>query len=199
MTWNCFVCKCVLGYESFPRKSSGNTELLITGLLCWSGISWKLSTQQNNLLDKDSEQSLLTSHSLIRVFIVYAKTPSVLSTLLRTGRKIRPGLVEVQARWHLHWRATTCDFQQCGMWSLIRAFTGGLIISMPVKLLTEYNMEFLSLREGCIGSSEYIHVKMPHCWKSHVAAKFSLCFGLFTLLLFINPFWTNGVDTVNSG
>ena len=32
-------------------------------------------------------------------------------------------------------------------------------------------MEFLSLKEGCTGSSESTLVKMPHCWKSHVAAQ----------------------------
>ena len=41
---------------------------------------------------------------------------------------------------------------------------------MTVKLLTEHNLEFLSSKGGCIGSSESIYVKMPHCWKSHVAA-----------------------------
>ena len=39
---------------------------------------------------------------------------------------------------------------------------------MTVKLLTEHHLEFLSLKGGCIGSFESIHVKMPHCWKSHV-------------------------------
>ena len=38
---------------------------------------------------------------------------------------------------------------------------------MIVKLLTEHNLEFLSLQVGCRGSSESTHVKMPHCWKSH--------------------------------
>ena len=42
---------------------------------------------------------------------------------------------------------------------------------MSVKLLTEHNSEFLSLKEGCTGSSESTLVKMPHCWKSHVAAE----------------------------
>ena len=41
---------------------------------------------------------------------------------------------------------------------------------MIVKLLTEHNLEFLTLREGCRGSSEPSHVKMPHCWKSHALA-----------------------------
>ena len=41
---------------------------------------------------------------------------------------------------------------------------------MIVKLLTEYHLEFLSLKGGCRGSSESTHVKMPHCWKSHAAA-----------------------------
>ena len=42
---------------------------------------------------------------------------------------------------------------------------------MSVKLLTEHHLEFLSLKGGCTGLSESIHVKMPHCWKSHVAAQ----------------------------
>ena len=41
---------------------------------------------------------------------------------------------------------------------------------MTVKLLSEQHLEFLSLTGDCTGSSESIQVKMPHCWKSHVAA-----------------------------
>ena len=41
---------------------------------------------------------------------------------------------------------------------------------MSVKLLTEHDLEFLSLKGGCTGSSESTLVKMPHCWKSHVKA-----------------------------
>ena len=43
---------------------------------------------------------------------------------------------------------------------------------MIVKLLTEHHLEFLSLKGGCTGLSESTLVKMPHCWKSHVAAHF---------------------------
>ena len=39
---------------------------------------------------------------------------------------------------------------------------------MTVELLTEYHLEFLSLKEGCTGSSESTLAKIPHCWKSHV-------------------------------
>ena len=42
--------------------------------------------------------------------------------------------------------------------------------STSVMLLTEHHLEFLSLKGGCRGSSESSLVKMPHCWKSHVAA-----------------------------
>ena len=42
---------------------------------------------------------------------------------------------------------------------------------MSVKLLTEHHFEFLSLKGGCTDSSESTLVKMPHCWKSHVAAQ----------------------------
>ena len=42
---------------------------------------------------------------------------------------------------------------------------------MIVKLLTQNHLEFLSLKGGCTGSSEYTHVKMPHCLKSHATAQ----------------------------
>ena len=42
---------------------------------------------------------------------------------------------------------------------------------MIVKLLIEHHLEFLSLKEGCIGSSKSTHVKMPHCWKSRATAQ----------------------------
>ena len=38
-------------------------------------------------------------------------------------------------------------------------------------LLTEHRFESPSLKGDCIGSSESTLVKMPHCWKSHVAAQ----------------------------
>ena len=41
---------------------------------------------------------------------------------------------------------------------------------MSVKLLTEHNLEFLRLKGGCTGFFESTLFKMPHCWKSHVAA-----------------------------
>ena len=40
---------------------------------------------------------------------------------------------------------------------------------MTLTLLIGHDLEFLSLKGG--GSSEYTHIKIPHCWKSHVAAK----------------------------
>ena len=43
---------------------------------------------------------------------------------------------------------------------------------MIAKLLTEYHLEFLSLKGGCRGgSSESTLVKMSNCWKSHAAAQ----------------------------
>ena len=42
--------------------------------------------------------------------------------------------------------------------------------SITVKLLTEQHLEFLSLTGDCTGSFEITLVKLPHCWKSHVAA-----------------------------
>ena len=42
---------------------------------------------------------------------------------------------------------------------------------MSGKLLTEQHLEFLRLKGGCKGWSESTHVKIPHCWKSHVVAQ----------------------------
>ena len=46
---------------------------------------------------------------------------------------------------------------------------------MSVELLTEHHLGFLSLKGGCTGSSESTLVKMPYCWKSHVAAQLLFC------------------------
>ena len=42
---------------------------------------------------------------------------------------------------------------------------------MIVKLLTEYHLEFLSLKGCCAGWSESTLVKMPHCWKPYATAQ----------------------------
>ena len=42
---------------------------------------------------------------------------------------------------------------------------------MTLRLLTGHHLEFLNLKGGCKGSHESINVKMPHCWKPHVAAQ----------------------------
>ena len=44
--------------------------------------------------------------------------------------------------------------------------------SMFVNLLTEYHLEFLSLKGSCRGSSESTLVKISNCWKSHDTAHF---------------------------
>ena len=45
--------------------------------------------------------------------------------------------------------------------------------SMILRLLTEYHLEFLSLKGSCTGWSESALVKMPRYWKSHVTAQMS--------------------------
>ena len=48
---------------------------------------------------------------------------------------------------------------------------------MSFKLLTEHNLEFLSLKGDCTCSSESTLIKMPHCWKSHAVAHFIIQYG----------------------
>ena len=59
--------------------------------------------------------------------------------------------------------------------------------SMSVKLLTKHNLELPSLKGGFTVSSEYTHVKIPHCWKSHFMAH--LC---YTFLRCVSS-WTRGL------
>ena len=54
--------------------------------------------------------------------------------------------------------------------SLIRAFSSGMNILGLSRYRLIYHLEFQSLKGGCKGSYESTLVKMPHCWKSHVAA-----------------------------
>ena len=56
---------------------------------------------------------------------------------------------------------------------------------MTVQLLTEHNLEFLSLKGGCTGTPESTLVKIPNCWKSHVVAQILLMF-LLTLCMLGN-------------
>ena len=77
-------------------------------------------------------------------------------------------------------------FQQCGMCDQQRlrpasaygqsdqSLYKSLEYSMSVKLLTEHNLEFLSLKGGCTVLSKSTLVKMSHCWKSHVTAQISV-------------------------
>ena len=46
--------------------------------------------------------------------------------------------------------------------------------SMIIKSMTEHHLEFLSINRGCTTSSESIHVKIPHSWKSHVMSHLEL-------------------------
>ena len=79
-----------------------------------------------------------------------------------------------------------CDEQSlrsaCAYAQSDQSLCSSLKYSMGVKLLTEHHLELLSLKGGFTGSSESTLVKMPHCWKSHVAAQ-----------LVLNHFFANGV------
>ena len=84
--------------------------------------------------------------------------------------------------WCMYIWALTWDFQQCGMCDQQRLRSAcayaqpdqslcySLEYSISVKLPTELNLEFLSLKGGCAGSSEYTLVKISHCWKFCVTA-----------------------------
>ena len=60
---------------------------------------------------------------------------------------------------------STCAYAQSG-----QGLYSSLEYSMSVELLIEHDLELLSFKRCFTGSSESTLVKMPHCWKSHVAA-----------------------------
>ena len=76
---------------------------------------------------------------------------------------------------------------------------------MSANLLTDHRLElFLSLKGDYTGSSESTHVKMPHCWKSHVTAQFCNCsaspvikkltyLNMLDPSIFIHLYWKNPV------
>ena len=70
---------------------------------------------------------------------------------------------------------------------------------MSVKLLTEQNLEFLSLKGCSTGLSESTLVKMQHCWKSHFTAHMVLVPKSFVLVPIFNQhlysysIWKQGI------
>ena len=51
---------------------------------------------------------------------------------------------------------------------------------MTLRLLTEHNLEFISLKGDFTGWPESTLVKKPHCWKSRVAAHIGHCANIGT-------------------
>ena len=72
---------------------------------------------------------------------------------------------------------------------------------MNIELLTEHSLGFLSLKGDCKGTSGSTLFKMPHCWKSHVAALMylhKLHFSDFsTYIIYVNEYPTS-INFINS-
>ena len=118
----------------------------------------------------------------------------VITRLQWTDKAAWKTQTEITKRINNKW-AVTWDFQQCGMCdqqSLSPAcaqaqsdqrLCQSLEYYISVQRLTKHHSDLLSLIGGCTGSSESTLVKMPHCWKSFVAAQilinlpFLHCFG----------------------
>ena len=73
-------------------------------------------------------------------------------------------------KWHVRLAITQISLRirACAYAQPDQSFRLSLEYSMTLRLLTEHHLEFLSLKGGCTP------VKMPHCWRSHVAAQLSL-------------------------
>ena len=91
--------------------------------------------------------------------------------------------------WYVRPAKPQISLRICTVWSepLLVAW-----IFMTVKLLTEHHLEFLGLTGGFSGLSESTLVKMPHCWKSHVAAQLSHATFL-SCGLYVSSLWCCGL------
>ena len=70
---------------------------------------------------------------------------------------------------------------------------------MSVMLLTEHHLEFLGLTGGCIGSSESILVKMPHCWKSNVTTQVTVRWSHSAAAFTQLDKWASSRENLSSG
>ena len=77
-----------------------------------------------------------------------------------------------------------CAYAQSG-----QSLCLSLEYSMSVNLLTVNHLKFISLKGGCKGSSESIHVKMPHFSKARLSLFMSKChiFGNLMSRFIIGP------------
>ena len=97
--------------------------------------------------------------------VEYEKTlGSDLSLLLITVLRV---LTIIKPRHEISKQYGMCSQQSlrsaCAYAQTDQSLCKSLEFSVSIKLLTEYNLEFLSLKGGCTGSSESTLVKMPHC------------------------------------
>ena len=76
-----------------------------------------------------------------------------------------------------------------------QSFCKSLEYSMIVKLMTEHHLEFLSLKEGCTGSSEFTLVIIPHCWNHMLRLIFNL--GSFSWIILFSYF-SNKLDPITA-
>ena len=72
---------------------------------------------------------------------------------------------EIPTMWYVRPAKTQISLC-CAYAQTYQSLCWSLKYSMKIKLLTEYHLEFQSLKGCCTGSSESTPVKMSHCWKS---------------------------------
>ena len=102
-------------------------------------------------------------------FLIHSEDERIcVRTLLLNTTKIEP---RDEISKHMVCATSKGQDQPAHMRSLIRAFASRLKYPTTVMLLTERHFEFL--KRKLPGSSNTTLLKMPHCWKSHVAAKMS--------------------------
>ena len=129
----------------------------------------KFSSQSSFTVKKGTIDKL---QFLLKTTGIYQWQRSMIISTTKLSRDMRCGMSDQQRL------RPACAYAQSD-----QSLCTSLEYSMSVKLLTENHLEFLSLKRGCATSYESTNFKMPHCWKSRVAAQF------FNLFVLIESFW----------
>ena len=155
-------------YPFWMQQSSYNIEnILSKHLYCADALLLLHSECHIWAVTWDFQQCGMCNQQRLRSACAYAQSDQSLCSSLEYSTSVKL-LTEHHLEFlNLKWSA--CTYAQSD-----QSLCSSLEYSTSVKLLTEHHLEFLNLKWGCRDSSESTLVKMPHCWKSHVAAHITI-------------------------
>ena len=166
---NCFMFCCTFLMSILEMQSSWwGRESWLLCLICLPGVLWWLS-------GSSSRCHGVVCSLWLRYFLII-----LTYYFWHHWIKARHACSDFQKNWMEKNTCLSHDLKFPTMWYVgpakvkislrIRAVWSEPLLVACLRLLTKHYLEFISLKGGCTSSSESTHVKLPHCWKWHVAA-----------------------------